>query len=281
VAIGLILAFALAAQGEPGRDTPTACRPDGQGRVDYAACVAVARPGSPERSLALINLGTQAFLQNDFATAVRRYDEAVLPGQKLYSDAIFHAFRGAAYQRVGRKTEALENARTALAVLRGQRFPGVSYPKQAEDPENVLPYILPILKEGQDPEYTSALAAYRGLPAKDWISYANRSAVLTELDDLDGAAAANAQAMKLEPNHPMVLNNACVLDTKRGRPTEALPYCTRAVAAAPDVAAVHDSRADALAALGRCAEAAGELQTARRLDPASKTYQRELACKAR
>jgi predicted Zn-dependent protease len=65
------------------------------------------------------------------------------------------------------------------------------------------------------------------------------------------------------------------------RASEALPQCKTAVDLAPEHAALRDSYADALAALGRCKEAQSELATARRLDPAATIYQRTLICKAR
>lgn len=269
----------LLLSGAAAAAPPSACQPDRQGQVDFQVCADAADRGSPERRLALINLGTKAFLSQDYAKAVRYYDEAQPPGgQRIFSDANFHAFRAVAYSHVGRTAEGLADARTAWQMLQGKDFAG--RPLAADDPELVLASILPILKRGADPGFPGALSAYRSLPARDWISYANRTSLLIEIDDLSGAMDASREALKLQPGHPQVLNNSCYLLTKLDRAGEGLPYCERAVAAAPRIAAIRDSYAAALAASGHCAQADAELATARRLDPVSVEYQRKLACTA-
>ena len=70
----------------------------------------------------------------------RLYDEAQPKDakQKLFSDARFHAFRASAYDHVGRKSEAVAEARTALAVLQ----PSSSAPTPpATDPVKNTPSI--------------------------------------------------------------------------------------------------------------------------------------------
>lgn len=269
IAAALLMSGAAHAQ-----EAPAACQPDAQRRVDYKACADVAPKGSPIRALALINLGSEAVRAQNYDAAVRYYDEAVPPGQKVFSDATFHALRGHAYDRVGRKTEALTDARTALTVL---DRPIVNGPPA--DAEAVLTYVLPILNDARATEFERALTRYLALPARDWITYANRAAVLGDLGRYPEALAANAEAMKSEPGHPALLNNVCVILTKSGKAAEALPNCQKAVELAPQIPAVHDSQADAFAALGRCDEAKAALAAARRLDPASSVYQRTLACK--
>ncbi|HEY8571152.1 tetratricopeptide repeat protein [Phenylobacterium sp.] len=278
---GIIAALALAAPA--AAEPPKPCQPDAEGGMDFEACAKAAAPGSAERMLAYINLGTHAFLRGDYAAAVRFYDEARPADrtQRLYSDATFHAFRAAAYERVGREPEALEDAQVALAMLEGKSPPGVPDRSADAEPEAVLPYVLPILKRGGDAGYPRALAVYRSMPAKDWVSYANRAGVLAEVGEVQAALADNAQAAKLAPDEPAVLNNSCYILTLAGRPGEGLPSCQRAAAAAPQVPAVHDSYAVALAALGRCSEAQAELAKARTLDPASLEYSRKLACTKR
>jgi tetratricopeptide (TPR) repeat protein len=278
----MTLSLFLGASSATAAAVPAACRPNAAGRVDFQACVDTAEKDSPERKLALINLATQAFLRMDYVTAVRLYDEAQPPGStlKTYSDANFHAFRAAAYAHVGRDAEALENAQTVLQIMSG-KFPNMPPEARAADPEVLYENILPILKKGRDPAYGPTLAAYRALPARDWISYSNRAGILAELGDTSGALAANAEAMKLQPGHPAPLNNACYILAGAGRAAEGLPYCEQAVAAAPDIAPIHDSYAAALAALGRCSEANTQLGIARTLDPASIEYKRTLSCTAR
>lgn len=297
--LGLIAGAALSQMAmsapQPGaapaaqeRPLPAACNPDAQGRLDFKACYEATTPGTPERSLAAINLGTQAFLGRDFATAVRFYDEAQPPGatNKVYSDPVFHAFRAAAFSHVGREAEALENARTALEMLRGQGWMGrAGGPPTGEQKtrleEAVYANILPILHRAKDPGFAATLAAYKALPADDWIALANRAGVLDSLDDGPGAVADMDKALKLKPDEPGVLNNACYTYTRAGRAAEGLAYCERVVAMVGDDAAVRESYASALEALGRCDEARTQLAEARRLDPTGVAYRRELKCAAK
>jgi tetratricopeptide (TPR) repeat protein len=250
--------------------------------VDYEACAAAAPVGSLWRALALVNLATQAFLASDYATAVRYYDEARPPqGQQMYSDVMFHAYRGSTYWNAGRREDAMADAVIALRMLRRDptlRLDPAQYLPPGADPENVYVLILPILQSGELTQFRGALAEYNALPARDWVSWANRAGVLEQLDDLDGALRANAEALRLEPGHPAVLNNQCYILTRASRAPEAIAYCERARAAAPDIAAVRHSAAIAYAAIGRCREAEAELAEARRLDPVSVEYQRPLAC---
>jgi tetratricopeptide (TPR) repeat protein len=266
----------LAAGAVHAQETPAACQPDGKRQVDFQACADAAPKGSPIRALALINLGSEAVMAQNFTAAVRFYDEAVPPGQKLSADASFHAFRARAYDAVGRKEAAVEEARTALDALDRPVVAG-----RRPDPDIVLSYILPIFYRAEAPEFFVSLGRYLGLPARDWITYANRAAVLIDVDRYDEALAANAEALKSEPGHPVMLNNLCVALTRMGKASEALSNCQKAVELAPEQAAPRDSYADALAALGRCDAAKAELAVARRLDPDATVYQRELACKAR
>lgn len=276
IAAATLLAAGAALAQAPAEETPEACRPDGQNRIDYQACAAAAPKGSPIRALALINLGSEAVMAQNFTAAVRFYDEAVPPGRKLFADASFHAFRARAYDAVGRKEAAVEEARTALDALDRPVVAG-----RRPDPDIVLSYILPIFYRAEAPEFYVSLRRYLALPARDWVTYANRAAVLIDVDRYSEALAANAEALKSEPGHPVLLNNLCVALTKMGRASEALPQCKTAVDLAPEHAALRDSYADALAALGRCSEAKAELATAQRLDPAATVYQRMLSCKAR
>ena len=104
-----LAAFALFAAGaSAAQEVPAACQPDAQRRVDYQACADAAPKGSAIRALALINLGSEAVMAQNFTAAVRFYDEAVPPGQKLFADASFHAFRARAFDAVGRKEAAIE-----------------------------------------------------------------------------------------------------------------------------------------------------------------------------
>jgi tetratricopeptide (TPR) repeat protein len=277
----VLIALAGLFVGSPALAQPiAACGPDAGGAIDFQACADAAPRGSPERGLSLVNLGTQALLRQDYATAAKLYDEAVPPGQQLFSDIRLHAYRGEAYARVGRDAEALGDAKIVLRLLSGERLPGFPAQQPPYDRVEVLGRVLPILKKANDPGYPAALSQFKASPAADWYDYANRAATLTTVGDIEGALAANAQALSAAPNEPAVLNNGCYLFAKAGRPAEGLPHCEKAVATAPQVAAVRESYATALEALGRCGEAQKQLDEARRLDPVSVAYQRKLACPA-
>ena len=265
-----------------GPETPAVCLRDAQGSINFRACADTAAHGSAERALALINLGSEAFRRQDYAEAVRDYDEADPPGgtQHVWSDASFHAYRAVTYDHVGRTAEAIANARTALAMLRGDASIPANIRAEAAnvDVETTYALILPLLHKANDSQYASARDAYLALPAKDWIDWANRATVLQLLGDLAAALETNQRALALEPDQPPLLNSECYFLALARRASEALPYCERAIAAVPGVAAVRDSYATALAAAGRCTEADAQRREARRLDPSSVDYQQRLNC---
>jgi Flp pilus assembly protein TadD len=292
----LVAAFALcallsapAALAQTQDQPPPQCRYNSAGQVDYAACAAAAAPGTPWRILSLINLGTQAVMRGDYAAAVRYYDEAQpTNGDTFYSDPsyhAYHAYRASALQQVGRADEALVEARRSLDVLNND----ASLPEDVRrrfgqftaDRELLYTLLLPVLHAGNAPETEALRREYVSMPARDWVSWANRAGVLEQVGDLAGALAASEQAMRLEPNQPAVLNNHCYILTRAERAAEGLPYCERAVVGAPDVASVRHSLAVALAQLGRCEDAQAALAEARRLDPVSVEYAQPIVCAAR
>jgi hypothetical protein len=152
-ASAIAAATLLAAGAAQAQETPAACRPDAQREIDYQACADAAPKGSPIRALALINLGSEAVMAQNFTAAVRFYDEAVPPGQKLAADAAFHAFRARAFDAVGRKEAAVEEARTALDALDRPVVAG-----RGPDPDIVLSYILPIFYRAEAPEFSVPLS---------------------------------------------------------------------------------------------------------------------------
>jgi tetratricopeptide (TPR) repeat protein len=276
--------FCASAGAQQQQDMPAPCRPDATGVVDYEACLNAAPAGSPARIYALINLGSQAYLRQDYAEAVRLYDEAQPGnGQQVFSDAAFHAYRADAYHHVGRAQDALSNAQTAFALISHSLNPSNDAWAQLSalpaDPETVYGLILPILKEGHDPHFDAALAAFNALPNVDWMSHANHAAVLDQLGDHAAALRENTQALALQPEHPQVLNTQCFVLAELDRGHEALPFCEHALRLAPDVAAVHDSYAVALAADHQCDAAQRERATTRQLDPVSVEYQQPLSCR--
>lgn len=287
VLAALILTIATAGVAAAQNDRPPPqCRYDAAGQIDYAACLAASPPGSPWRSLSLMNLGTRAYVAADFAAAVRYYDEAQpADGSAMYSDASYHAYYAATLHQVGRPEDAIVQARRALAVMHNapevpeevrRRFSSVPV-----DSELIYATILPVLHAAHDPQTGAVMSAYLALPAQDFVSWANRAAVMLEIGDHENALRANAEAMRLAPSHPAVLNNQCYILVRMSRADEALPHCLGARAAAPGVAAVRHSVASAFAALGRCREADSELAEARRLDPISPEYAQPIACASR
>lgn len=112
--IELAFAVALAAGAAQAQEVPAppACRGAFES-IDWQACADAAGQGTPPYSLAMINLGTQAYLEGDYAGALRFYDKAETPGQEVFSDVILHTFRGDSYQRAGRAAEALADASRA------------------------------------------------------------------------------------------------------------------------------------------------------------------------
>lgn len=169
-----VMAYALltnAAFAERTDDqAPPECRYNAAGQIDYQACLRVSQPGSPWRSLSLINLGTQAFANADYAAAVRYYDEAQPPGEgTFYSDASYHAYHAAALQQVGRQSEAIVEARRSLAVLRNDpSLPAVvrqQFSSVQVDRELVYTAILPVLHAAGDAE-TARVCAQSSWPCR-------------------------------------------------------------------------------------------------------------------
>lgn len=281
----LVMICGLAAPAAAQTDEPPPqCRYDAEGRIDYQACLDATSPGSPWHSLSLINLGTQAYQNADFARAVAYYDRAQpSDGSLMYSDAAYHANYAATLGQVGRDADAIVQARAALALLQNAS----SLPEEVRrhfgsvvvDRELVYAAILPVLHKANDPQTDEVMRAYMALPAQDWVSWANRAAVLLEIGDHQAALEANERALQQERRHPAVLNNQCFILVQLDRAAEALPYCESARSAAPDIAAVRHSVASAYAALGRCAEADVEMAAARRLDPVTAEYAQPLTCR--
>ncbi len=276
-------AWVMPAVAQERVQAPPECISNGQTTPDWNACLRVSPPGSQWRALPLINLGAEALQRGDYANAIRYYDEATPPGSTITSDVSFHAFRATAYWHVDRMPEALADAQLAYRMLqRDPTLPALAsdYFPPHIDTETMYALILPILSDQRAPEFAPAMQAYLAIPARDWYSYANRSAVLQEVGDASSALIESQRALDLAPGEPSILNNHCYILHSLNRDAEALPFCERALVAAPHVAAVHHSLATVLAALHRCAESERALATARRLDTATVTYQSAIACSA-
>ena len=280
--LALIAALSLASPQNEESDmtVPASCQVPLE-QINYRTCADAAPKGSPVRSWALINLGTQAFITGDTALAVSLYDEATpKDGQQIYSDPMFHAFRGAAYHSVGRAEEALTDARTSWEILNGTRVVDPQYPPSTDPAYRsfVLGFILPILKTGNDPSFSAAFETYQGITVDDTDALIRRALVLDQLGDFTGSLAASEKAIERLPEDPYLKNNHCYTLVRAERAAEGLPYCEAAMASLPESAPVRHSYASALAQMGRCDEANQQMAEARRLDPASESYREELTC---
>lgn len=283
--IGLLAALLVLSGAAFAQDPGPACRPNARGAIDWARCAEMAPQGSEIWRLAMLNLGTQAHERGDFAEAARYYDAADPgDGRVMYSDPAFHALRADVYFGAGRLDDALADARIALAmVTRDESLPPVVLEAVGRfDVDLVAVYamILPVLREGGDARYDEAFAAFEALPAASFSDFTNRAIVYRRLGDHPRAIDASTRAVALAPEHPAVLNNHCYVLTTAGRAAEGLPFCEGAIAAAPRVGVVRHSYAAALAGVGRCEDAARELQMARDLDPSNVDLRRDIACAA-
>lgn len=277
----IALALALTLMAAP-QEYPAVCDPAPGVAPDWAACAEALPEGSAMQRLARLNQAGEAFQNRDYGAAARLYDAAG-PDGDMTVDVFVHAFRADTYQQVGRDKAAAADARIVWLILSGDP----AYEDQRrmttldEDGQRYLfSLVLPILKKGRDPAFEPAFAAFLALPVKDVHGYGSLALVLEQLGDLDRALEASLVAVKMGPTNAHYLNNHCYILVRAGRPAEGLPFCEKAVQAAPEVAAIRHSLAAALAGAGRCAEAVAALAEARRLDPATVLYQQPIACTA-
>lgn len=279
-AFALMGSAAPAVQDRPPPPPPAACV--GDTFVSWQACADALEETSPYYSLAMINLGSQAYQNGDRAAALRFYDKAERADAPLTGDVFFHTFRADVRSYAGREAEALADALIAWGYVEGQAPQGVSpadvIPLTDQGRGMVLATILPILRQGDRAAFARAKAMYASLPASSWQELSMRAVVLAEIGDRAAAVSASERALAMAPEEPGLMNNHCYVMVLVGRPADGLPYCQRAVAALPDVAPIRHSLAAALAAVGRCTEAEAELAQARRLEPVSALYREPLAC---
>lgn len=279
VALALTAASA-AAQQVRHEETPAACA-DASTEAQYRACLDATPPGSGFHWLSLMHLGTLAMARQDVAQAVSLFDQASPSQGENFTRPRLHGYRAAAYRAVGRHEDALSEAHVALSLLmRTRELPDHLW-SLIEDTQinNEAAYaaILPILRDADDPEYERAFGAYTALPVENWASAAMRAGTLEALDQLDLALQFSELAMRMRQNHPLILNNHCYILVRLNRAAEALPHCEQAVAMMPNSGAVRHSYASALAAMGRCPEAAQQDAQSRRLDAVS--LRPEIVCR--
>ncbi|RZJ39689.1 MAG: hypothetical protein EON86_13935 [Brevundimonas sp.] len=278
--ISLLLTLLIATPQVQDAPVPPACI--GATFVSWEACAAASEEGTPAYSLAMMNLGTYAYLDGDIAGALGYYDKAALEGLSMTSDVTFHTFRADARRYGGRMEEARADASIAWGFLDGRppanTPPDLILPVSGEMRAAILSLILPIMKDGDPEAFRRARDQYLALPATDWSALSQKAGVLTSLGEHADAVAASKGALDLRPQDPLSQNNHCYALVEAGRAAEGLPYCERAVAGLPDLAPVRHSLATVLAELGRCADAEAQMAMARRLEPGGSLYREPLTC---
>lgn len=207
--ISLLLALLTAAPQVQESPVPPACV--GATFVSWEACAEAAEDGTAAYAFAMINLGTQAYVQGDRAEALRFYDKAGTNHQ-VSSDVIFHAFRSDTYRYAGRLDEARADARVAWDYL-NDRLPAGTDPADARPLNDevrfiVLASILPALKDS-DPAFGGARDMFVALPANDWVMLTQRANTLSLLGEHAAAVADSKRAVDLQPHEPMLQNNHC------------------------------------------------------------------------
>ena len=276
IALGLTSLSPVSQQEPP----PPVCV--GETFVSWQACADALEPGSPYYSLAMINLGTEAYVNGDKAAALRFYDKAETPGQPLTADVAFHTFRADVRSYAGRDAEALADAQIAWGYVEGRVPDGVRasnvVPLTDQGRAQILGLILPILRQGDRADFSRAKAMYVALPATNWQELSLRASALAEIGDRNAAVTASERALAMASDEPVAQNNHCYVLVQVGRAAEGLPFCQQAAAALPELAPIRHSLASALAAVGRCTEAEAELAEARRLEPVSALYREAMAC---
>ena len=278
--ISLLLALMTAEPQIREAPVPPVCA--GPTFVSWRACAEAAQEGTPAYVLAMINLGTEAYLAGDMASALDYYDKGETEGFSTTSDVVLHTFRADTRRYAGRMDEARADARLAWGFLDGRPPTGtpdnLNQPIPTEMRGAILSIILPMLKDDDAAAFQRARDQYMALPATDWQTLSQRAGVLTELGEHEAAVAASKAALDLKPQDGLTQNNHCYALVEAGRAAEALPYCERAVAALPEIAPVRHSVATVLAKLGRCADAEAQLVIARRLEPANSRYRETAVC---
>ena len=178
-------------------------------------------------------------------------DETTLDSERLLSSADVHALRAEA-------ALAADHAKDAQAELSAAL---------ADDPTNVaaLRLQMPLLKPSERVALARRATAAHPEDGLAWVMLGD--ALRETGGNPEECTQAYKKAMELLPDHPAAFSALASLDLQKGQPASALPQAQAAVRMAPWDAAMLATLASALAALGRCGEAAAT--QARAVDMAS------------
>jgi Flp pilus assembly protein TadD len=234
--------------------------------------------------LTAMTRGVAAYNDGNSAAAVAAFDEADrVAGGMMFLNPDWHAIRALSFENVGRKEDALRDARLAYDFVRG----GPTVSKEIRDRFNAsnesvdldAVYSMAfIFRKYNDSRAEAATEALLSLTPTDAPGFTNRASFLSELARHDEAIQASTRALSLWPNEPAILNNHCHILTVADRARDALPFCRRAVRLAPNFGAIRSSYSSAFAKLGECTKAREQKTIALRLDPRSEEALKPLEC---
>ncbi len=225
------------------------------------------------KSLAYINLGTLAYLQQNITEAARFYDLSEQEGKSISSDPFFHAYRSSVNSHLGRHDQAVADAQKVLDYI--AQNPNTPPAMQTQLFEQI---IVPLHVTGTTLLENQAIKQFLALPVTDWIDALNRASVLIETKRYQQAGPLVEQAYQAKPNHPAILNAKCYLNALNDRAAQGVPYCEQALQIAPNTAPILHSYAFALAKNGQCQQSRQALSQAQRIEPSVATYQEKIPC---
>ncbi|MAN44971.1 MAG: hypothetical protein GYB49_00865 [Alphaproteobacteria bacterium] len=272
--------FAMPSASQVRRDenAPEACKPGANGHTDHQACFEAAEPKSGAWLLAAMNLGSQAFWNDDFETAAYYYDLSTPDGMNTFSDIILHANRSKVFLELGRTEDALRDANMVWQLAQENKADPMGTPLSDEAKFYALMLIIETFYVTSAPELELSLKTFMDITPSNEMDMMNLAAVLAEVERYDDAYKYSSELLKMAPENATALNNHCHLLTSMQRAKEALPLCEKAITYAPGIAAFHHSHAMALGALGKCTEANISLQKAHSLEPSAALYKESVEC---
>jgi len=262
------------------------------GRIEQAIAALEKAAGLDPRAVRpRVDLGDIYLTNGDLDRAIGKYREALAIDD---SHAGAHYALGAALTRRGDATGAAREFKRATGLAPGNPLPALELArlysaagdlkeaeKYAREAVRIQPTLVPArLALGQILEstgrYDEAMREYRDMAAANPGLAApsfHVGALLHRKGDLAGAAAEYGKALKTDAAFAPALNNLASIELARNKaPARAEELARKAVAAAPGVAAYHDTLAEVLKARGNAKAALVEQQEAVRLEPGNPVY---------